>query len=557
MMTENTQIVAKTQPVIKPPMDYFPMTEPREKQVTALDFVRRAHEREYTDIVIAAPTGIGKTGIGAAIAFWAQQQIIKEKHWPGAYYLVTQKLLQDQLENDIRQFRPEMRRGCTLKSAIEYPCDQYGTCMAGLRMKKNMVCPNVVDNCCSYRLAKAAFLSMPLAITNYPYFFTERTYVGEFPARRVLVCDECHTIEKQVLGFVEVNINTELMNEWAPQLKPVPVMEDIFDFVNWLQRKYMPIIKNRIEALNARLENDPENRSLQEEVNQAETHFGRNVAAIKSILEDEENWIYWQEEEPDDVGLKSIAKPISAAAFTKFLLFDAAKIRVYMSAYPGPKNVFCRNLGLKVDDVAWLNMSSTFPIANRPIHLMLVGSMGQKYIEHSTPSILRMCERILKGHATEKGLIHCHSYRLGQAIFDYLFPRFPGRIVYPKSAKERDAAFARHSQSEEPTVMLSPSMTEGFNMAEDLARFQIIAKMPYPYLGDRQVAAKRDQDPEWYSMSTAMTVVQACGRIVRSDTDFGATYILDSDFKMLFERNPDFFPRWFSDAFIWHNKSRQ
>ena len=111
-----------------------------------------------------------------------------------------------------------------------------------------------------------------------------------------------------------------------------------------------------------------------------------------------------------------------------------------------------------------------------------------------------------------------------------------------------------HRTSEEPTVMLSPSMTEGFNMQDDLARFQIIAKMPYPYLGDKQVAAKRERDPEWYAMQTAMTVVQACGRIVRSDTDHGATYILDSDFQNLFERNEEFFPGWFQEAFIWHKK---
>jgi ATP-dependent DNA helicase DinG len=540
--------------LLNPPMDYFPMDSPREKQTRALDFMRRAHAQNFQDIVIAAPTGIGKTGIGAAIAFWAQQPITgpAEKFEPGAYYLVTQKLLQDQLEDDISKFKKNFQRGCTLKSAIEYPCEQYGTCMAGLRMKKEKRCRDAADNQCTYRAAKGLFKFMPLAVTNYPYFFTERTYVGEFPARRVLVADECHTIEKQVLGFVEVNINNELMEQWAPHLRPIPAMKDIFMFSDWLTRKYMPVIKGRIESLNARLEVDPENSQLQDDINKTENHYGRNTAALKSISEDHTNWIYWQEMK--DTGLECIAKPISAAAFMKFLIFDAAKIRVYMSAYPGPKDIFCRNLGLDPAKVAWLNLSSTFPVANRPIHIMMVGSMGQKYIDATMPSMLRMCERILKAHSAEKGLIHCHSYRIGQMIFDYLDGRFPGRIIFPKSAKERDARFAYHAATEEPTVMLSPSMTEGFNMVEDLARFQIMAKVPYPYLGDKQVAAKKDRDPAWYSMQTAMTIIQACGRIVRSDTDFGATYILDSDFQMLHERNPDFFPQWFEDAFVWHNK---
>src|SRR6185295_17775660 len=129
---------------LSPPIDYFPMDEPREKQVRALDFMRRAHIQGFNDIVIEAPTGIGKTGIGAAIAFWAQQAVVidshRERYEPGAYYLVTQKLLQDQLEDDIANFKPGFKRGCTLKSAIEYPCPQYGTCMAGLRMKREARC---------------------------------------------------------------------------------------------------------------------------------------------------------------------------------------------------------------------------------------------------------------------------------------------------------------------------------------------------------------------------------------------------------------------------------
>jgi ATP-dependent DNA helicase DinG len=542
----------ETAVILRPPMDYFPMAEAREKQIRALDFVRRAHAQGYKDIIIAAPTGIGKTAIGAAIALWAQQIIVDGDFEPGAYYLVTQKLLQDQLSEDMAKFKPEFRRGCTLKSSIEYKCDQHGTCMVGLRMKKEKRCAAAAAFNCKYRNQKALFNNVPLAVTNYPYFFTERTYVGEFKNRRVLIADECHTLEKQILGFVEININAEILEEWVPHLRPVPKMQDIYDFADWLEQAYIPALKLRIDGLEAQVESHPHESKYQDQLNQTETNLGRVMAAIASIDEDRDNWVYWQESKEGN--LESIAKPISATAFTKQLLFDAADTRVYMSAFPGPKGVFCRSLGLKPDKVAWLSLSSTFPKENRPIHMTLVGSMGQKSIEGTLPSMLRMCERILNAHSEEKGLIHCHSYKLGEAIYSFLSPRFPGRIIFPKTGKERDASFSMHKNMDEPTVILSPSMTEGFNLQDDLARFQILAKMPYPYLGDKQVAAKKARDPDWYDMQTVMTVLQACGRIVRSDTDHGATYILDSDFQMLFERHPDFFPTWFQEAFVWHKK---
>jgi Rad3-related DNA helicase len=199
-------------------------------------------------------------------------------------------------------------------------------------------------------------------------------------------------------------------------------------------------------------------------------------------------------------------------------------------------------------------LDSAFPVDNRLIHMTTVGSMSRNSLEATLPHLLAMCETILESHPAEKGIIHCHSYVLGQRIYDYL-RRLPigNRVLYATKAAERSVLYNRHRTSREPTVMLSPSIAEGFSFDDDLARWQIIAKVPYPYLGDRQVAAKMKQDRDWYVLQTVMTVLQACGRIVRSDIDHGTTYILDSDFIRLFEDNTKFFPKWFKDAFKFYD----
>jgi ATP-dependent DNA helicase DinG len=545
------------------PIEFFPMEEAREKQVKALDFVKRAVEQGYTDIVIQAPTGIGKTGIGAAIALWAEtlpapvpppvgpddpQPEVKR----GAYYLVTQKLLQDQLDDDIKKFKPKFRKGCSLKSAVAYHCDQHDNCLIGSRQSKANRCRKAANGECPYRQTKAMFNFQPLAITNYPYFFTERSYVGEMPMRTAVIADECHTLEKQVLGFVELTITAQQIEEYAPYLE-LPDLPTLEDFAGWMRGNIAKILGDRIEVLRIEVDQNSENRSAQDELYELETYYGRMTTALDSIAANPENWVYWGEVD-QEAGQKYIAKPISAIPFMKTLLFDAAPLRIYMSAYPGPKGIFCRSLGLDPQNVAWISLSSTFPPQNRLVHMMFVGSMGKKSQEITMPSVLRMCERILNSHKNDKGLIHTHSYKLGEAIYKYLAPRFEGRILYPRTADERNVAFMKHRDTVEPTVILSPSMTEGFNLQDDLARFQIIPKIPYPYLGDKQVEAKRDADPEWYAMQTAMTIIQACGRIVRSDDDHGETYILDADFKMLYDRHQDFFPKWFREGFKWYDK---
>jgi Rad3-related DNA helicase len=64
----------------------------------------------------------------------------------------------------------------------------------------------------------------------------------------------------------------------------------------------------------------------------------------------------------------------------------------------------------------------------------------------------------------------------------------------------------------------------------------------------------KDRNPDWYSMQTATTVIQACGRIVRDEKDHGVTYMLDGDFNMLWSRHSYFFPNWFKSAMVWPGK---
>ena len=122
------------------------------------------------------------------------------------------------------------------------------------------------------------------------------------------------------------------------------------------------------------------------------------------------------------------------------------------------------------------------------------------------------------------------------------------RLIFPKTAEEREKAFADHANSVLPTVMISPSMTEGYDFAGKLAEWQVIAKIPFPNLGDKHTWARKTADDSWYLMETIKTIVQACGRIVRSENDRGVTYILDSDINRLLDEYPGFFPSWWMAA---------
>jgi Rad3-related DNA helicase len=91
-------------------------------------------------------------------------------------------------------------------------------------------------------------------------------------------------------------------------------------------------------------------------------------------------------------------------------------------------------------------------------------------------------------------------------------------------------------------------MVEGFDFKDDLARWAVIAKVPFRYLGDKQVEARLAAEPDWYAMQAVISVIQACGRIVRNGGDWGTVYVLDQDFGRLIDKHRQMFPKWFLDA---------
>jgi Rad3-related DNA helicase len=110
------------------------------------------------------------------------------------------------------------------------------------------------------------------------------------------------------------------------------------------------------------------------------------------------------------------------------------------------------------------------------------------------------------------------------------------------NSENREEMLKKHMNSKKPSVLLSPSMTEGIDLHGNNSRFQIICKVPYPYLGDKIVKKRMHKWKWWYSLQTAKTIVQAAGRSVRSSNDHAVTYILDADWFNFFSRNINYFP---------------
>ena len=151
---------------------------------------------------------------------------------------------------------------------------------------------------------------------------------------------------------------------------------------------------------------------------------------------------------------------------------------------------------------------------------------------------------ILDAHPNEKGIIHCHSYKIAQ----YLKRNIRSKRLLTHTSADREKKLQIHMADPRPTVLLSPSMQEGVDLKGELSRFQILCKVPYPYLGDKLVKKRMHKWKWWYPLQTAKTIVQSVGRSVRSDTDTAVTYILDADWDRFWSKNKDIFPKGFKET---------
>ena len=208
------------------------------------------------------------------------------------------------------------------------------------------------------------------------------------------------------------------------------------------------------------------------------------------------------------------------------------------------KSLFCQLNGLDVSKAAYYSINSPFPLKNRPIYYMPVGKMSYRQKEDTFKRYIPYIQKLLDKYKDKKGIIHTNSFELAKWIEDSI--KDP-RLVYHDSSN-KDEILKKHFDSDEPTVIVSPSMDTGVSFDDDRARFQIIAKVPYPSLASQKNKLRQKNNPDWYAWKTVSGIIQMTGRSVRSFDDYADTIIIDGSFTDVIQHSSHFLPDWIQEA---------
>lgn len=534
--------------------DHFPFETIRPSQETSLSAVEHSYDTNKKFTIIEAPTGTGKSGFGIAAASWAKTKPCfgGDRHRVGGYILTPQKTLQTQYMNDFAAM------GLTeLKGKANYWCHEHDTdCDTGALLNKssNQGDDRTVCEDCPYKNAKKAMLSSGVGQMNFAYFLNETQYAGQLGTREMLVLDEGHNVEQQVLGFTDTVITKKRAEEIGVGAMPFIKPGENAKTYEYLVQTFRPALQEFMQKLEDQLEEAKLMHNREDAVKFAKKldSYDKYTCRLNRFINsaDHRDWLCWTN---TDKGTKESGqltiKPLTATLFADEVLFKKANKILMMSATILDFNTVMRNLGIDSGNANIVKLGSEFPLENRPIFFWPCGSMSAKFFDETLPHMADGVQQLMNKYALKKGIVHTHSYKITKYLTEYLRSRgFGPRIITHDSEKgSREAAVAQHLESPEPTVLFSPSMTEGLDLKEDLSRFQIICKVPYPFL-DPYVKARLARDEAWYNWCTALTLVQATGRSVRSKTDKAHTYILDSAFEYFLTKNQHVLPPWWTDS---------
>tara|TARA_B100000700_G_C15041272_1_gene855439 strand:+ start:935 stop:2563 length:1629 start_codon:yes stop_codon:yes gene_type:complete len=535
-------------------LPFFPYKSIRQSQSDAIDFVlERLVDKNKKFVVLEAGTGVGKSAIGVTVGRYISQTPVEdEKFKDGTYFLTTQKILQDQYEIDFGKTKGKMS---SIKSSSNYQCTFHkrNTCQQSQQILRTTDRDSKFFKACTfnckYKNAKNKFLESHESVTNFPYFLTEATFSGKIVPRNLLVIDEAHNIENELSKFIEVQVSERFCKSILGIRWPVQVHSQYQAF-KWIKEVYFTKVKSKLSYFEKALEKIGVKERLKEfeKISRQHDILKSHVSKVETFLQiyDNQNWVFENIPAQYKSQRKFLFKPIDVSRYAHEYLFRLGNQILMMSATILDKDTFCRSLGVPQDDVEFLSLPTPFPASNRPIITCSVGHMNSRKIDETLPVLSHAVKEILNEHKDQKGIIHCHTFKIAK----YLKSAIRDDRLLIHNSENREEVLKKHIKGKKPTVLLSPSMSEGVDLHGDLSRFQIICKIPYPYLGDKIVKKRMNKWKNWYPLQTAKLIVQAAGRSIRSVDDVAITYILDSDWDRFFRNNSHMFPSTFKEALV-------
>ena len=531
----------------------FPDTfTPSKLQVDVINRIDKAFSSGKKFVICCAPTGSGKSFIAKTLANTSSQpseafsQLIRSydaykmdfdgsysyerecKAEPafGTFTLTITKSLQDQYQELFTDTN-------TLKGKTNYTCDidnNYDVELAPCTFSPSLRDSCWVENRCLYYIARNEAMLSRFAVLNYKMFLSLPSHIKK---KNFLICDEASELEDELVRQFSAEINYEKLSHYK-----IPCEMLVTDNSNKAAIWINTLVENVSNELTAFIGKTSKRQNQISQAEKIKYQFLKNLHRSLTIIS-----THWHECEfvVDIDSKRVILTPLRANTLSKYIFNHGEKV-VLMSATIIDHKHFAKSLG--ITDYEYVEVDSTFDSDKSPIYISSKYKPSYNTLQNMLPGMVDQIKQIVEHHRDDKGIIHTHT----NAITSFIKERLGSdRYLYRDTNSTNEDILKQHSKSEIPTVLVSPSLVYGIDLKDELARFQIIVKLPFLSLGSKRIKKLFELDKDWYENKMLNAVVQAAGRATRSKDDFSKTYILDGNFINVIKRTKSKLPKYFID----------
>jgi ATP-dependent DNA helicase DinG len=523
---------------------YYPLElVPRSQQIDALNFCKETINNGKKFMLLNMPTGSGKSYFVTMFANWYKNFVNKNAKID---ILTNSKILQDQYIKDFPFIS-------NLKGRKNYWCEHHKTdCSEGKELNKVLkrICYE-----CPYDNAKLRWKQSEIAITNFALFLSLSLFTPTIQEKdsNVLIIDEAHDFESIFCDYISIKLNPRILKKcgfkqdiivrYVRKFKKIRTSENFINFIKnefssdvWrLYEHYTEKLKNEIEksVKNMYIKYISYNLSLSEKLDNL----------IKSYEDDPNNWaldISYNNKKEIDLNIQ----PVWGYPYLKKVIWDNYDHVIFMSGTILDKNMYSFINGLDTELVRYQEMDSDFDLKKRPLYYIKVGKMTYKEREKTFEKQIEIINKILKKYKKDKGIIHTVNYEIADWVKNNIQST---RLIF-HNGENRDEMYDKFIKAKTPKIMVSPSMMSGVDLKDDLSRFAIILKIPYPNISSNKIKARQRTNRDWYEWKTVVDLIQAYGRTIRSTDDYSDSFILDSSLSDIMKYKSKYLPRYFTNA---------
>lgn len=494
--------------------------KPREVQIKAVEWLTSVWDSKNICKVISSPVASGKSILSKTIAKYNELQGLKTA------IITPQNLLIDQYIDEF----PDLNY---VKGKDHYKCDlSKTTCTEGKELQKIL---NIPCKECPYDYARYRAYNESATIFNTMSYYVLPKLKNAIDYNDVvydidtIIVDEFQALPSMLRELITIKL-------WERDIKWETGVSSSIPNVIELLRKYNNKLLYFILNKNTDIESRINYTKLQKRID----------FIIYQLRVNEQYFICEEVKEKfrGDLQFALVIRPKYVPSSISSGFFKIAK-RIILMSGTAFSNIW-EELGF--ESVDYIDLPSPIPVQRRQIFATKSININSKLNAIERVKMLEDLAEQIKYivneiHPFESGVILL-PYNLAQEI-KYLLDESP-YIHMDKTTKK--STIEKFKQGEIYGVGIFSGSYEGLSLNDDVSRFTIIPKCPYPNMMDKVVKVRMREKPLDYSMETITTIIQASGRSTRSERDYSFTYLLDTNFIKLYPRVSKHIPKYFKES---------